>query len=400
MIRQSALLVGAGAETAERIARTIGHPCIGLDAEGLVPPQTSLVRGLDPQTLPEVIVFTAALPRERSLALAEEVHAARPDLHLMLVAPVEKETVLAAMRSGVREVAASLDDPAFLAAMRERLAARAATNTSFIAPPAADSAPSRSGRIVTVISPKGGVGKTSIAAGLALVVARTAPMDVVLVDLDLQFGDVSTALDLTPSHTVEHVFATESLDDLLLKTQLTLHRASHTFVLCGAESPAASDNVTGAQIAGLLRQLAAQFSYVIVDTAAGLDEAALTAVEAADEAVVVSTLDLACLRGVRKELEVLTDLTLLPQVRHTVVNLAEKATGLRIRDVEGLLGTAVDVVIARTPDVAAAANRGVPLVLTSRRGPFVKGIETLAARITGRQATESDKGSHRRLEVG
>ncbi|RLV56676.1 MinD/ParA family protein [Aeromicrobium phragmitis] len=399
MINQYALLVGADDETAARIGRTIGHRCVGLEADGLIPPHTSLLRGLNPHMLPEVIVFAATLPRERSLALATEVHTARPDIQLMLVAPTEKEIIVDAMRVGIREVAPSLDDAAFLAAIRDRLAARREDEEPFLgvshpAPPE-----DRGSQIIAVVSPKGGVGKTSIAASLALTLARRAPMDVVLVDLDLQFGDIATVLDLAPHHTVEHVFATDQLDNLLLKTHLTLHPASHTFVLCGADSPAATDQVTGEQVARLLRQLASQFTYVVVDTAAGVDEATLSVLETADEAVVVSTLDLPCLRSVRKELELLADLNLLPPVRHTVVNLADKTTGLKIKDVEGLVQAPVDVVIARTKDVPAATNRGVPLVLTRKRGPFVKGIELLAERVARGTGPEGDKGSHRRLEV-
>ncbi|AWB91381.1 AAA family ATPase [Aeromicrobium chenweiae] len=394
-----ALIVGADDETAARMSAAIGHQAVALSVESVSSTSASLLRGLDPVTLPEAIVFSSALPVARSLSMAAEVHAVRPDIDMVLIAAVEKETMLDAMRVGIRDLGASLDDPSVLAGLRDRLDARADAGRAAATSPVAAAAPTEfTSRTITVLSPKGGVGKTSISSNLAVALAREAPMETVLVDLDLQFGDLTTVLDLKPTYTLKDAFGLGARDNLLLKTYLTVHSAGF-YVLCGADSPAANDKVTGEQVAQLIRQLQDQFRYVVIDTAAGLDDATLAALECTDDAVIVTTMDVACLRSVQREMQLLTELGLLPASQHVVVNFADKASGLRIKDVEAVLGAPVDVVLPRSKDIPIASNRGVPVLVSSKSGPFVKSIKVLGKRIfTGARVAESRRG-HKRLEV-
>lgn len=393
------LIVGGDDELAARVESTIGHQCVTLGADALQGDSTSFLRGLDPTVIPDAMILTSAVPLAASMALAREVAAVRPDVDLVLIAATEKEIMLEAMRSGIRDVAPSIDDPSLMAGLRSRLDARtptAANDPLKLAKPATP-VDFRS-RTITVLSPKGGVGKTSISTNLAVALAQQSPMEVVLVDLDLQFGDVSTVLDLRPTHTLEDAFGPGAHDNLLLKTYLTVHNAGF-FVLCGAESPAANDHVTSENVRVLIRQLQEQFRYVIVDTAAGLDEATLGALEASDDAVMVTTMDIACLRSVRKEIELLGELSLMPPSRHVVLNFADKQSGLKVKDVEALVGVPVDVVLPRAKEVPVASNKGVPLVISSKSNPFVKAVRSLSKKIYDRARAAEGKQGHKRLEV-
>lgn len=394
------LIVGGDEELAARVEATIGHQCVALGAEALQGDTSSFLRGLDPTVIPDAMVLTSAVPLASSMALAREVTTVRPDVDLVLVAATDKEIMLDAMRAGIRDVASSIDDPALLAGLRARLDARAPAvpgDPLKLAAKPMTPVDFRS-RTITVLSPKGGVGKTSISTNLAVALAQQSPMEVVLVDLDLQFGDVSTVLDLRPSHTLEDAFGPGAHDNLLLKTYLTVHEAGF-FVLCGAESPAANDHVTSEQVTALVRQLQEQFRYVVIDTAAGIDEATLGAIEASDDAVLVTTMDIACLRSVRKEIELLGELSLMPASRHVVLNFADKQSGLKVKDVEALVGVPVDVVLPRAKEVPVASNKGVPLVLSSRSNPFAKSVKGLAKKIYDRARATEGKQGHKRLEV-
>ncbi|WP_370208258.1 CpaE family protein [Aeromicrobium sp.] len=393
------LIVGGDDELAGRVEGTIGHQCVALGADAMQGDSSSFLRGLDPTVIPDAMILTAAVPLQASMALAREVATVRPDVDLVLVAATEKEVMLEAMRSGIRDVAPSIDDPNLLAGLRARLDARTPATASDPLKLARPTTPvDFRSRTLTVLSPKGGVGKTSIATNLAVALAQQSPMEVVLVDLDLQFGDVSTVLDLRPSHTLEDAFGPGARDNLLLKTYLTVHTAGF-FVLCGAESPAANDHMTSEQVTALVRQLQEQFRYVVVDTAAGLDEATLGALEASDDAVLVSTMDIACLRSVRKEIELLGELAILPASRHVVLNFADKQSGLKVKDVEAMLGIPVDVVMPRAKEVPVASNKGVPLVVSSRSNPFVKSVKALAKKVYDRARAAEGKPGHKRLEV-
>jgi pilus assembly protein CpaE len=250
-------------------------------------------------------------------------------------------------------------------------------------------------RVVVVASPKGGVGKSTIAVNLAVGLARQAPQDVVLVDLDLQFGDVATHLDLKPAHSLADAFASQGgLDTLLLKTFLTAHPAGF-YALCGSESPAAADKIGPKQVRELLASLASQFRYVIVDTGAGLDEPTLAALEEANDAVFVSSMDVASVRNVRKEIEVLATLNILPSRRHLLLNFADRQSGLSVRDVEAVVGLPVNVVVPRSPEVALSANRGVPVLMEKKGGPAAKAMNNVVKRLEDDGSTSKAGFAHK-----
>lgn len=391
------LVVGADDAATDRIGSAIGYRAVALSAASVAAPSVSLLRGMDAAQLPGVMVFTDEVPFERSIAMAAEVHAVRPDIAMVLISRAEASVLIEAMRAGIRDVAPSLEDATFLANLRSTLDAQGGANASGVVVAQAQPVDFTS-RTITVLSPKGGVGKTNISVNLAVALAEQSPMDVVLVDLDLMFGDVSTVLNLRPTHTLEDAFKAGGRDSLLLKTFLTVHDQGF-YVLCGAESPAANDNVSGADVAELIRQLQSQFRYVVVDTSAGLDDATLAALEVSHDAVVVTTMDMACLRSVRKAVELLGELALLPASKYIAVNFADKQSGLRIKDVEAIVGLPVDIVLPRMPEVQSAANRGVPALTAMKGGPFVKSIRNLAKRVFDRAREMEAKPGHKRLEV-
>jgi pilus assembly protein CpaE len=204
----------------------------------------------------------------------------------------------------------------------------------------------------------------------------------VLVDLDLQFGDVASTLGLTPVYFLEQAVAKGAArDSLVLKTVLTQHSLG-LFVLCGPESPATADRITPAQVGHLLRQLADEFLYVVVDTSPGLLEHTLTVLEEATDVVAVTSLDVSSVRGMRKELDVLDELGLLPEARHVVVNFGDRSAGLTIADVEAAIGARVDVVLPHTKGVGAASNRGVPVIVDQPRDKAARNLRLLVSRLS------------------
>ena len=155
-----------------------------------------------------------------------------------------------------------------------------------------------------------------------------------LVDLDVQFGDVASALALTPEYTLpDAVHGPASEDTMVLKTFLTQH-PSGLYAVCGAESPAAGDTVTADDVSRLLTSLAREFRYVVVDTAPGLSPQTLAALDRASDVVMLTSMDVPGVRGLRKELDVLRELCMIPAGRHVVMNFADPKGGLSVRDVE------------------------------------------------------------------
>lgn len=386
------VLAGTAAIT-RRISALTGHDVVAIDKEIV----EKHARASDVGTLltrdlgmaPEIVVLGDAMPIQEALAVGALIDRVLPGAELMLISEPDADTALNAMRAGVRElISPTVTDDELLTLfhrvsdnLSSRLKPHLAPNV------VSDIAQST---VVVVISPKGGVGKSTIATNLAVGLGRRAPMHVVLVDLDVQFGDTATLLDLTPTHSIADAFGTAAaMDTLILKTFLTPHPGGF-YVLAGDDSPTVGDHVRSADVKRLLEQLSSQFRYVVVDTGAGLSEHTLAALEVADEAVVVSSMDVTSIRAVRKELDVLGELSLLPSGRHIVLNFSDRNAGLTVRDVESVIGAPVAVIIPRSPEVTVAGNRGESLMMAKKPGRVAKVISTLVETIFADEAADKD----------
>ncbi|MGC5583565.1 AAA family ATPase [Ornithinimicrobium sp. W1665] len=311
----------------------------------------------------------------RVLQLSSRMQQSHPQVSIVLVTPRGEEIALRALRSGVRDVLpteAPVEDVRWVLRRAAESAQAFATGHAL--------GDTFTGRVIAVASPKGGVGKTTIATHLAAVLAQHSPTGTVLVDLDVQFGDVAAALDLEPTYTLGDVLSGPvSTDAIALKSLLTQH-ASGLYVLPGVRNPAEADNIGTGNISRLLGTLKREFRYVVLDTAPGLHEQTLAALDQATDVVLVCGLDVPSLRGMRKELEVLEELDLEPLNIHVVVNMADKTGGLSVADVAATLGRKVDVVLPRSGKLLRATNAGEPLVLSNPRDPVSKDLSALAGR--------------------
>ncbi|SIO09114.1 AAA family ATPase [Agromyces cerinus] len=233
---------------------------------------------------------------------------------------------------------------------------------------------------IAVVAPKGGQGKTTIAINLATGLAEVAPNSVVLVDADLQFGDITAALALSPARTIVDAVADAAADELVLKTTLT-HHEDGFFVVASAPSPEFGDQVSPRALAQLIDRLRSAFRYVIIDTTPGLGEHTLVTLEHVTDAVFVTVMGVPSLRAMRTEFELLTRLGLMPGNRHIVVNQTDKNSGLTTKDVESILGAPVDFEVPKSSAVLLASNRGVPLIHDDVRDPAAKAIRSIVLRI-------------------
>jgi pilus assembly protein CpaE len=346
---------------------------------------------------PEVLILGPGVSEDDALKLATVFDLQYPEISLLLVAEPSPELILQAMRSGIRDVVKPDVGVDELRVLLERACLASASRRRGMALPA--EAGHERGRVIAVMSPKGGVGKTTVATNLAIGLGKVAPMSVVIVDLDLQFGDVASGLLLEPEHSItDAVHGTAAQDSMVLKAFLTVHPAG-IYALCGPQTPAESDYITGEHVSRLLNQLASEFKYVVVDTAPGLGEHVLATLEQATDGVWVCGMDVPSVRGLRKCFGVLKELQLLPQGRHTVLNFADRKSGLSVQDVEATIGVPVDAVIPRSRTLPFSTNRGVPVLQASTRDAAAKGLKKLVDRFDPEWVSASHSKLHRRVVV-
>jgi MinD-like ATPase involved in chromosome partitioning or flagellar assembly len=250
-----------------------------------------------------------------------------------------------------------------------------------------------SARVIAVIAPKGGQGKTTLAINLAAGLAEVAPNSVVLVDADVQFGDVANGLEIPLDRTLIDLVGGH-VDELVLKTSLSRHRDGF-FVIPAPANPEDGERVSAAGLGELLSRLSEIFRYIVVDTTPGLGEHSLAVIESATDAIVVTNMGVPSLRAVHSELGILRTLGLLPDRRVLVLNFVDRASGLTLKDVATIVGVAPDIVVPRSSAVLLSSNRGEPVIHREPRDSASRAIRELVARIDPTIVMRR-KGVHRR----
>jgi pilus assembly protein CpaE len=367
-----------------------------LEADYLPPSPDDILRVLSGE-LAEVILLGPGLLTDESIRLASLFDLQYPEISVVLVTESESSVAVAAMRAGIRDIlppTASVED---IRSMLERASLAAASMRRGLGASVDDGA--TGGRVIAVMSPKGGVGKTTVTTNLAVALGKIAPMSVVVLDLDLQFGDVASGLMLEPERTLtDAVTGTAVQDTMVLKSYLTLH-PSGIFALCAPLNPAHADQISGEQVGHLISQLASEFQFVVVDTAPGLGEHVLATLDQATDAVWICGMDIPSIRGLRTGFGILTELDLLPGNRHVVLNFADRKSGLTLQDVEATIGCPVDVVLPRSRAVPFSTNKGIPLLQEGSRDPAARGLGQLVDRFKPNWEQRPHKKLHRRAVV-
>jgi pilus assembly protein CpaE len=352
-----------------------------LELAGIVPsPATSideLTREIVPGE-PTVVVFGPGLSDAAGLAQVERITRNFPEVGVVLLADeITMELLQESLRAGVRD-ALTLD-----AGERQiRLAVeRVGDAIANVANRAAAAEPAKQGRIFVAFSTKGGVGKSVVATNLAVLLATRNPGRVVLIDADLQFGDVAVLLGVPPLHTSADAAAVvDSIDPQLMDGFLGTHEPSTLRVLCAPVEPAAGERITAEQMIGMVRMLRSMFDFVVVDMPPHFDDVVLALLEEADEVLLIASLDIPSIKNLKVGIQTLDLLSVAGEKLHLVMNRANARVHLDIADVERALGVTAEFRIPSDIAIPQAVNRGVPVVLDKPRAPAALALRALADR--------------------
>jgi pilus assembly protein CpaE len=239
--------------------------------------------------------------------------------------------------------------------------------------------PTQIGRMITVFSTKGGAGKSVVASNLAVALARKADGPVVLVDADLQFGDVAVMLKLTPQHTiVEAVSAIDRLDPQLLQSLLIRHEPSGVLVLPAPLEPAFADQVSASDMNKIVSILKTFCAYVVIDTPAHFNEVVLGLLEDSDDIVLIAGMDIPNIKNVKLGLQTLRLLNIPVSKLKLILNRANSKAKLDVGEVERTLGIKADALIPSDVAVPQSVNKGVPVLIDSPKAGVARSFEQLA----------------------
>ena len=320
---------------------------------------------------PDILILELPKDATNSLRWTERIKLEFPDTAIFVSSPVKTpELIISAMRAGAQEFLSRPIDPNELKKAIEKVLI---TKEKIKA-----QTPQRS-RIISVFSKKGGLGVTTLAVNLGVALSQTAEKRAALIDLDLQLGDVTSFLNLSPQYNIIDVCDKNGgVDEVKLQSCLTRHE-SGLFVLSEPKNPVESENVSSSQINQILTILKSMFSYVIVDTPHMLDSKTLEAFELSDNIILMVVPDLSSIRAGKKALGVFRDLGYAPDRVRVIVNRASKKDSIRTDEIEKTLDYPVSWVIPNNyPAVIEAINSGIPLVNHKGDSNVAKSILDLA----------------------
>lgn len=337
----------------------------------------------NPETL--LVVIGATVDLEEALSFGAYQRVQRPLLGALLLRPTVEPDVLArAMRSGIREVVQELDVEGIRAS-----AARSVDLSKALSTTMRGTDNTHNAKVVTVFAGKGGCGKSVVATNLAAALSAQGTRRVLLVDLDLQFGDVAIMLQLPPARSITDAIGMAGrLDETGLRSVLTAYRPNFDVLLAPA-SPAEGEHVSRELVTEVLEVARGMYDFVVVDTPPFVTDQVLAVLDLADWFVPIVTPDLPTLKSIRLTLEMF-DLLEYPRERRLVVfNRADSQVGLTVQDVEEAVGATLSVHMPSSRDVPVSVNKGIPITLDDPTHPVSMAMRRLADRCAGVTVAES-----------
>jgi len=358
---------------------------------------------------PNVILMDINMPDMDGIAATEQLSSIAPAAAVVMMSVQgEADYLRRSMLAGAREFLVKPFSSDELTASIRQVSARerdkqsrlAAVPVALGAAPVNGARPGGSGEpgvVVAVFSPKGGVGRTTVAVNLAIAAATELGKKVVIMDGSFQFGDVGVLLNLNPK--------SKSIADLIpeieagsldsLDTFLINHTAGIR-VLLAPPSPETAEMITAGGVKTVLDRLRADHDLVVVDCTSYFNDTTLAILDAADIILTMLSLEITSIKNMRLFLEVAEQLGYESGKVRLILNRADSALGIRVADVEHSIGRKVDeTIVSDGRSVVYALNRGVPFFLSNREAQVSQDILRLARSVVGEQSSTADDDSRK-----
>lgn len=249
----------------------------------------------------------------------------------------------------------------------------------------------KSGKILSVLGSKGGMGSTTIAVNLAEALSLTGDsVSIALVDLNLEFGDIPLFLDIEPSHTIAEVSQNLSrLDSVFLMSAMIKHD-SGIHILAPPGSPEGAEMVTPDAIKQIFNLMQGMFNYIIVDSNRSLDQNIMIPLGLSEDVFVITQLDLASLKNAKRFVDMCIDMGFDASRFKLVINRYDKNADISLDEAEEVLDQKVSWLIPSDyVTVVSSINQGKFFIHTADSSKVTKSFKEMALRIQGKEPKTS-----------
>jgi pilus assembly protein CpaE len=390
------LIVDDIAETRDHLTKLLGFESdiqvVGAAASG------TEALALASQLAPDVVLMDINMPDMDGIATTEKLAAQAPAASVVMMSVQgEADYLRRSMLAGAREFLVKPFSSDELTASirqvytreRDKLSRMAAIPMAGGVPPGTSTNGTddagHDGQVIAIFSPKGGVGRTTLAVNLAVAAATDLGRSVVLIDGSFQFGDVGVLLNLNPKNKsiADLVPELEAGEPESLDTFVITHSAGIR-VLLAPPSPEMAELITPSGVRRVIEALRKTSDLVIVDCTSWFNDTTLAILDAADLVLTMLSLEITSIKNMRLFLEVADQLGYDPDKIQLVLNRADSSLGIRVSDVESSIGRKVNhTIVSDGRSVVYALNRGVPFYLSNREAQVSQDILRLAQAVAG-----------------
>jgi pilus assembly protein CpaE len=369
VFRETVRQVMLDPDRAAQLSLELSTPFSGIGAEEL-----GALRAAEP----ELVFLDLGTEPEVGIRFAQFLAGANPALRFIATGPVlPNEVLIAAMQAGVADY---LPKPVTVEKLTETV--ERAERRLGVVTKRESQAP---GQSLAFYGAKGGSGCTTIAANVAIHLHRLTGKKTLLVDLDLELGEIALFLGMQPRfNLVDLVRNFHRMDAELLASYIETH-SSGVHLLSAPYQPEPAGSVSGEQIQQILRFLKRHYDYIVVDSSKSLSPATLATFAEMDDIYLIANVDLPSIRNIKRCLTLLEGLAAggLEKVR-LVVNRYNPEGPIALDQVEKSLGLKPYGILRNDYEaVIGSINAGMPLALNGNASPFAKELKGLTARIAG-----------------
>lgn len=338
---------------------------------------------------PDIVLMDINMPGMDGIQASELISNQNPEIQIVMMSVQgEADYLRRSMLAGAREFLIKPFSSEELANSLRRVNQLAVTRRVMAPPPAppgdngnSNQQPQRpkGAKVITVYSPKGGAGVTTIAINLAVALRDTTKQRVAVLDANLQFGDVGVMLNLATNRTIADIVDNKhEPDEDLLNSVLASH-TSGVKALLPPPRPEIAELVTAEHVRRILAVMQKMFDYIIIDTGKAINDVLLAAFDMAEQIILVTTYEISSLKDAKLFFEVTQALEYPKTKTMLLINRYDGKGGINPRDIEANIKHPVTGTIARDDKLAALAlSRGIPFVITQRGAHISQAIFALA----------------------